>query len=172
MPGGGANHITWEGICLEGEPITSQGREYAWRGSQSHRRGGNMPGGGANHITGEGICMEGEPITSQGRDMHEGGTNHITGEGICMEEEPITSQGREYAWRGGQCHHRGGNMPGGGQSCYTNVPPGARAFAAACARERSAPRACWAGGGSPRGRAPSQRPFDPAHRSNGSQREP
>eukprot|EP00959_Pyramimonas_sp_CCMP1952_P014538 308151-Pyramimonas_sp.AAC.1 len=33
-------------------PITLQGREYAWRGSQSYYRGGNMPGGGANHITG------------------------------------------------------------------------------------------------------------------------
>eukprot|EP00959_Pyramimonas_sp_CCMP1952_P401864 8420600-Pyramimonas_sp.AAC.1 len=29
MPGGGANHITGEGICLEGEPLTLQGREYA-----------------------------------------------------------------------------------------------------------------------------------------------
>eukprot|EP00976_Prorocentrum_cordatum_P069853 1179713-Prorocentrum_minimum.AAC.2 len=32
MPGarkGRANHITGEGICLEGEPITSQGGEYA-----------------------------------------------------------------------------------------------------------------------------------------------
>eukprot|EP00959_Pyramimonas_sp_CCMP1952_P420994 8818976-Pyramimonas_sp.AAC.1 len=39
---GGANHITGEGISLEGEPITSQGRKYPWRGSQSHHRGGNM----------------------------------------------------------------------------------------------------------------------------------
>eukprot|EP00976_Prorocentrum_cordatum_P106663 1194497-Prorocentrum_minimum.AAC.8 len=31
-----------------GELITSQGREYAWRGSLSHHRGGNMPGGRAN----------------------------------------------------------------------------------------------------------------------------
>eukprot|EP00976_Prorocentrum_cordatum_P095918 1190355-Prorocentrum_minimum.AAC.1 len=54
MPRGGANHITGEGICLEGEPIASQGREYAWRGSQSHHRGGNMLRGGANHITEEG----------------------------------------------------------------------------------------------------------------------
>eukprot|EP00976_Prorocentrum_cordatum_P116765 1196208-Prorocentrum_minimum.AAC.4 len=54
MPGiRGANRITGEGICLEGEPITSQVREYAWnKGSQSHHRGGNMPGRGANHITG------------------------------------------------------------------------------------------------------------------------
>eukprot|EP00959_Pyramimonas_sp_CCMP1952_P472408 9499993-Pyramimonas_sp.AAC.2 len=68
MPGGGANHIAGEGICPEGEPITLQGREYAQRGSQSHRRGGNMPGGGANHITEEGICPEGEPITLQRRE--------------------------------------------------------------------------------------------------------
>eukprot|EP00976_Prorocentrum_cordatum_P087725 1187027-Prorocentrum_minimum.AAC.2 len=39
--------------ALEGEPITSQGREYAWRGSQSHHRGWNMSGGGANHISGD-----------------------------------------------------------------------------------------------------------------------
>eukprot|EP00976_Prorocentrum_cordatum_P015131 303891-Prorocentrum_minimum.AAC.1 len=94
----------------EGEPITSQGREYARRGSQSRHRGGNMPGGGSNHITGEGICPEGEPITSPGREYARrgsqshhrggntpgGGANRVTGEGICPEGEPITSQGREY----------------------------------------------------------------------------
>eukprot|EP00976_Prorocentrum_cordatum_P033391 680118-Prorocentrum_minimum.AAC.1 len=64
-------------------PRQRAGREYARRGSQSHRRGGNMPGGEANHIAGEGVCPEGKPITSQGR---------------------------EYARRGSQSHRRGGNI--------------------------------------------------------------
>eukprot|EP00976_Prorocentrum_cordatum_P062163 1176605-Prorocentrum_minimum.AAC.3 len=41
-------------------PNTKSQREYAWRGSQSCHRGGNMLGGGANHVTGEGISLEGE----------------------------------------------------------------------------------------------------------------
>eukprot|EP00976_Prorocentrum_cordatum_P095619 1190249-Prorocentrum_minimum.AAC.2 len=43
-----ARHLH-EGICPEGEPITSQRRIYARRGSQSHHRGGDTSGGGANH---------------------------------------------------------------------------------------------------------------------------
>eukprot|EP00959_Pyramimonas_sp_CCMP1952_P279456 5842558-Pyramimonas_sp.AAC.2 len=58
MHGGGANHITEEGIFLPEEPVP---RASAWRGSQSHPRGGNMPVGGANHIAWEGISLPEEP---------------------------------------------------------------------------------------------------------------
>eukprot|EP00959_Pyramimonas_sp_CCMP1952_P043861 916452-Pyramimonas_sp.AAC.1 len=61
MLGGGANHVTGEGICLEGEPITlwhtrpdgGGGRTHhaiALHHRQSRHRGGNMLEGGANHL--------------------------------------------------------------------------------------------------------------------------
>eukprot|EP00976_Prorocentrum_cordatum_P072993 1180925-Prorocentrum_minimum.AAC.2 len=118
MPGGGANHITGEGICLEGEPITSQGAPGD----------GGMGGWGEKRVADGAVWVNLVRVDEfdGGRGGRVGGSSDGVHETLTAAVQvriraraPITLQGREYARRGIQSHHMGGNMHGGGANHIT-----------------------------------------------------